>query len=721
MAAPLKKDQELDLKIDSLAYGGNGVARLNGFVVFVRRGLPGDTVRAAVTKVKRNHAEATALEVVEAGRAARRGAVRPLPGLRRLPLPGPRLRGAARREGSAGRRRARPHRPASQASSSSRSVPAASVFHYRNKLEYSFTTPRTARSRSASTAQAAGTRCSTSSAAGSRPTSATPSATGAKRGRTRSGLPRVRPGDAGGLPPPPRRPRRAQHGPGARRPRHRARRARRRRASSRPCRQFPEVRSVHWAVNDTPGRGDQRPRRDLLWGEEAIEEEILGLRFRVRPERLPADEHGDVRAALLARDREYAGLTGEETVYDLYCGIGTIGLAMARDALTVWGIESSEESIACAVENAELNGLANAAFFAGDVGADVDELRDRAGDSRRRRRRPAARRARRARRSRGSASSQAPRLVYVSCNPTTLAGNAKALVSRPRLHARARAAGGHVPAHAARRVGGALHAMSRVAALYDVHGNLPALEAVLAEVDADTILVGGDVVLGPMPKETLSLLRDRGATFIRGNCDREVAAPGRGSGALDATGPLGARAAGRRGTRLPPRSPASAADGGRRPRRGPLRSTARREVTRRSSRAITPPKRLDPILDGVTQNLVVCGHTHAQFDRLVGDRRLVNAGSVGMAYEGEPGIAALGPPRADGRATPDAVRRRGRGRARPRHRLPGGRRARRRGAPPSAERGGGHGSLRVSRRAPVPVVAPHVIGVREDEPDREER
>src|SRR6187399_3735657 len=67
MAAPLRKDQELDLKIDSLAYGGNGVARLNGFVVFVRRGLPGDTVRAKVTKVKRNHAEATALEIVEAG------------------------------------------------------------------------------------------------------------------------------------------------------------------------------------------------------------------------------------------------------------------------------------------------------------------------------------------------------------------------------------------------------------------------------------------------------------------------------------------------------------------------------------------------------------------------------------------------------------------------------------------------------------------------------
>src|ERR687884_1748017 len=69
MAAPVARDQEVELSIDSLAYGGNGVARLNGFVVFVRRGLPGDTVRARVTKVKRNHAEALAVEVVEPGAA----------------------------------------------------------------------------------------------------------------------------------------------------------------------------------------------------------------------------------------------------------------------------------------------------------------------------------------------------------------------------------------------------------------------------------------------------------------------------------------------------------------------------------------------------------------------------------------------------------------------------------------------------------------------------
>jgi 23S rRNA (uracil1939-C5)-methyltransferase len=67
VAAPVQKDQELELQVESLAYGGNGVARLNGFVVFVRRGLPGDRVRARVTKVKRNHAEALATEVVEPG------------------------------------------------------------------------------------------------------------------------------------------------------------------------------------------------------------------------------------------------------------------------------------------------------------------------------------------------------------------------------------------------------------------------------------------------------------------------------------------------------------------------------------------------------------------------------------------------------------------------------------------------------------------------------
>jgi 23S rRNA (uracil1939-C5)-methyltransferase len=129
---------------------------------------------------------------------------------------------------------------------------------------------------------------------------------------------------------------------------------------------------------------------------------------------------------LYALAREGAQLTGEETVWDLYCGIGTIGLSLARDALTVWGIEVSEESVACALENAELNGITNAAFFAGNVGEVVEELLERSGppdvvvvDP------PRAGLAGKALRRLGRIG--ASRLVYVSCNPTTFAGDVKAL------------------------------------------------------------------------------------------------------------------------------------------------------------------------------------------------------------------------------------------------------------------------------------------------------
>ena len=67
MAAPVQRDELVELDVESLAYGGNGVARLNGYVVFVRRGLPGDRVRARVTKVKRSHAEALAVDVLSPG------------------------------------------------------------------------------------------------------------------------------------------------------------------------------------------------------------------------------------------------------------------------------------------------------------------------------------------------------------------------------------------------------------------------------------------------------------------------------------------------------------------------------------------------------------------------------------------------------------------------------------------------------------------------------
>jgi 23S rRNA (uracil1939-C5)-methyltransferase len=190
-------------------------------------------------------------------------------------------------------------------------------------------------------------------------------------------------------------------------------------------REFPEVRSIHWAVNDSPAEVTNLPT-NLLWGDEAIEEQILGLRFRVRPNAF-MQTNTAMAERLYDLAIEFAGLTGGETVYDLYSGTGTIGLAMSSRVLTVWGLEANEESVACAIENAGLNGITNAGFYAGEVGASLEALADRAGkpdvavvDP------PRAGLSGKA--LRRLARLEAPKIVYVSCNPTTLAGNLKELV-----------------------------------------------------------------------------------------------------------------------------------------------------------------------------------------------------------------------------------------------------------------------------------------------------
>ncbi|MBV8599040.1 MAG: class I SAM-dependent RNA methyltransferase, partial [Actinobacteria bacterium] len=138
MTAPVARGEELQLRIDSLAYGGNGVARLDGFVVFVRRGLPGDIVRARVTKVQRRHAEAVVTEVVEAGPA-------------RVDYPCghfPACGGCRFQDLSYDAQIAAKHawvedslrRIAGIAEPMlEQIVGAQDVFHYRNKMEYSFT------------------------------------------------------------------------------------------------------------------------------------------------------------------------------------------------------------------------------------------------------------------------------------------------------------------------------------------------------------------------------------------------------------------------------------------------------------------------------------------------------------------------------------------------------------------------------------------------------
>jgi 23S rRNA (uracil1939-C5)-methyltransferase len=189
-------------------------------------------------------------------------------------------------------------------------------------------------------------------------------------------------------------------------------------------RRFPEVRSIHWAINDTPAEQTNLPTK-LLWGVDAIEEEILGLRFRVRPSAF-LQTNTEMAAKLYELAREYARLTGGENVFDLYCGTGTIGLALAASARSVWGLEISEEAVACAIENAELNGIENARFFAGNVGQTIEELQEQAGspdvvvvDP------PRAGLAGKALRRTGALAAQ--RIVYVSCNPTTLASDLQVL------------------------------------------------------------------------------------------------------------------------------------------------------------------------------------------------------------------------------------------------------------------------------------------------------
>ena len=425
MATPVSRGDELELHVDSLAYGGNGVARLNGFVVFVRRGLPGDTVRARVTKVKRGYAEAIAEEVVVPG--------------------APRVEAPCRHYPDCGGCRFQDLAYEAQIAAKHEQVRDALV-----RLGRIWTTRRWRRS----SPRSSGSTTATSSSTRSR----------TRRAARRSGFHRAGRWDEvlevdqcwlttdlgnairdtvrewaqeEGLP---AYDQEAQTGY----LRHLVVREGRNTGQAlvqlvtapgdlqgddrfvAALRQHPEVRSIHWAVNDRPAEVTNLPT-NLLWGEEAIEEEILGLRYRIRPNAF-LQTNTAMAERLYELAIEYAGLTGAETVYDLYCGTGTIGLSMASQALTVWGVEANEESVACAIENAGLNGVTNAAFFAGEVGRSVEELAERAGppdvvvvDP------PRAGLSGKA--LRALARLEAPKIVYVSCNPTTLAGNVKELAA----------------------------------------------------------------------------------------------------------------------------------------------------------------------------------------------------------------------------------------------------------------------------------------------------
>jgi 23S rRNA (uracil1939-C5)-methyltransferase len=422
MAAPVQRDQELELTVESLAFGGNGVARLDGFVVFVRSGLPGDTVRARVTKVQRRHAEAIATEVIVAGpqRVAAPCAHYPACGGCRFQDLAYDAQLAAKEQWVADslQRLAGLTDPPLEPI-----IGAASQFGYRNKMEYSFTAnneqPTLGLHRAGRWDEVLEIeKCWLTSDLGNAIRNrmrewAREEKLVAYDQATQEGYLRhlvVREGRNTG-----QALVQLVTARGERFDRERL---------IEVLTEFPEVKSIHWTVNRGVAEVTNLPT-ELLWGEDAIEEEIGGLRFRVRPNAF-LQTNTEMAERLYAIARDLAALEGGETVYDLYCGIGTIGLSMASSALTVWGIEISEESVACAIENQELNGVGNTAFFAGNVGEVLRELRDRAGDPdvvvvdp------PRAGLAGKALKRLGEIG--APRVVYVSCNPTTLAGDLKRL------------------------------------------------------------------------------------------------------------------------------------------------------------------------------------------------------------------------------------------------------------------------------------------------------
>jgi putative phosphoesterase len=173
-----------------------------------------------------------------------------------------------------------------------------------------------------------------------------------------------------------------------------------------------------------------------------------------------------------------------------------------------------------------------------------------------------------------------------------------------------------------------------IATLYDIHGNLAALEAVLAEVPADaTIVVGGDVCAGgPQPSETLERLRALGdrVLWLRGNADRELMAGELGLAPVELIDATREQLTEEQITFLYA-NPPSVQIG----RTLYVHASPRNDVDVFTER--TPDERIAFLFEDIDADVIVCGHIHTQYERVVAGKRIVNSGSVGMPYEDEPG------------------------------------------------------------------------------------
>jgi 23S rRNA (uracil1939-C5)-methyltransferase len=407
---------EVDVTVDTLAYGGKGVARLDGYVVFVQGALPGDRVRARVEKSKRAYAEARVVSVLQPSPdriepvADHPGAPwQVLPYERQLEVKAAQVEEALRRLGRLDGFEMEPI------------VPAVEQWRYRNKLEYSFGTGeegelicgfhapgrfdhivpvhdmKLASERSNELREQVLAVCREAGLP-------------AWDRRTQRGFLRnlvIREGRRTG-----QYQVRLVTSPG--------------KLPVEALRERVEADGIWWTQTEGLGESTTGGRSQLLAGNPQLEDRLGDLRFLISPEAF-FQTNTEMAERLYGVAVEYAGLGGTERVYDLYCGIGTIALTMAPRARSVHGLELVEDAIQDAAENARLNEIHNASFYAGDVRTSLRELVEQAG-------RPDVvvvdpPRAGLSQKVVRRVIEAAPkRLVYVSCNPTTLAPNAAQLV-----------------------------------------------------------------------------------------------------------------------------------------------------------------------------------------------------------------------------------------------------------------------------------------------------
>ncbi len=467
-ARPQRGDQ-LELRIDSLAFGGEGVARLGdgGYVVFVAGAIPGDLVRAVVHKRKRSYAHARTLEVLEAS-PERIAPIADHPGVPWQVLPYERqLEIKHEQVGEALRRIGR-----LDGFDLEEIVPAVEPWRYRNKLEYSFGVAVGDGDGEAGElvcgfhAPAGGNRvapihdCLLASERGNlarevalrwcREQGLTAWDRGTRRGGGAArGEDRPATGGPSGSSPAARaRLRNERIGPDA------EGRARLRNLVVREGRHSGQLQvrivttngeleagslaaslseslgeslsGVLWTRSGSLAETTLGGETELVWGEDKLPERLGELDLQISAGAF-FQTNTEMAERLYEIAVEYAALEGWERVYDLYSGIGTIALTLAQRAGELWGIELVEEAVADAIAGARRNEITKASFFAGDVRLALPELLERAGrpdvvvvDP------PRAGLSKKVVRRIIDASPK--RIVYVSCNPTTLAPNAAELV-----------------------------------------------------------------------------------------------------------------------------------------------------------------------------------------------------------------------------------------------------------------------------------------------------